>query len=131
MKSPAAFRFLPRILATALAVALPGFAQSNPTAAEADAFVARAEKELAELSVLNSRAEWINATYITDDTDALAAEFGARTTQLGVRFAKGAAKFDGTAGLSSDVRRKLNFLKQSIVLPASDRAGAADELSGI
>src|SRR3954451_25093350 len=104
-----------------LTLCCPTFAQ---TAGEAEAFVAQAEKELAAHSLLASRAEWINRTYITEDTDALNAEFGARGTQLSVRFAKGAAKFDGVQGLSFDVRRKLDFLKESIVLPAPDKPGA-------
>lgn len=98
---------------------------------KAAAFVAQAEKELAEYSILANRAEWINSTYLTDDTDALAAEFGARRTEMSVRYAKGAARFDNTQGLSFDTRRKLEFLKQGIVLPASDKPGAADELSRI
>lgn len=97
----------------------------------AEAFVERAEKELAAHSVLASRANWINSTYITEDTDALAAEFGARGTELRVRFAKEAAKFDGVEGLSYDVRRKLDFLKQGMVLPAPDQPGAAEELNVI
>ncbi len=101
------------------------------TAADAEAFVAQAEKELAAHSVLFNRAEWINLTYITEDTDALAAEFGARGTQLSVRLAKGAAKFDAVKGLSTDLRRKLNFLKQRIVLPAPEKPGAAEELNVI
>ena len=99
--------------------------------AKAAAFVAQAEKELGDFSVLSGRAEWINSTYLTDDTDALAAEFGARRTEMSVRFAKGAAKFDGVKGLSFDVRRKLDFLKQGIVLPAPEKPGAANELSTI
>src|SRR5690349_989196 len=59
----------------------------TPTAADADAFIARAERELSEYSVLNSRAQWVNATYITPDTDALAAHFGTIGTEMGVRLA--------------------------------------------
>jgi peptidyl-dipeptidase A len=99
------------------------------TPAEADAFIAAAEKELADLSILTNRAQWINATYITDDTDAVAAEFGARNTEVSVRLAKGAAKFDRVQSLSFDTRRKLDFLKQGIVLPAPQRPGAANELN--
>src|SRR5688572_18712074 len=65
-------------------------AQENaaaPTAADAEAFIARAERELGEFAVVNSRAQWINATYITQDTDALAAHFGTIGTEMGVRFA--------------------------------------------
>jgi len=114
--------------ALAVTTTAPALAQ---TAEEAAAFVARAESELAAHSVLESRANWINRTYITEDTDALAAEFGARGTELSVRLAKGAARFDDVNDLSVDVRRKLALLKQSIVLPAPGRTGAADELSAI
>jgi peptidyl-dipeptidase A len=125
--------FLRAILTiVALAFTAPARAQTHPNAAaRAEAFVAQAEKELAALSVQANRAWWINESYITEDTDALAAEFGARRTELSVRFAKGAAQFDGAAGLSFDVRRKLNFLKQGIVLPAPETPGAANELSTI
>ena len=73
-----------------------------PTAAEADAFVARAEKELAEFTVINSRAQWVNATYITDDTDALAAHFGTIGTEMSVRFANEAARYANVPGLDYD-----------------------------
>jgi peptidyl-dipeptidase A len=120
------------LMMVALGLTAPALAQTlTNAAARAEAFVAQAEKELAALSVQANRAEWINTTYLTEDTDALAAEFGARRTELSVRFAKGAAKFDGVSGLSFDVRRKLNFLKQGIVLPAPDQPGAATELNVI
>src|SRR5687768_13544414 len=80
-------------------------APSAPSATDADKFVAEAEKELFAYSVLNSRAQWVNGSFITDDTDAIAAEFGARGTEMGVRYAKGAAKFDHVEGLSYDTRR--------------------------
>ena len=119
-------------LASVLAFSSPAFSQSSKgEVAQAEAFVAQAEKELGDFSVPAGRAEWINATYITEDTDALSAEFGARRTEMSVRFAKGAAKFDQVKGLSFDVRRKLDILKQSIVLPAPEKPGAATELSTI
>ena len=117
-------------LCVLLTWSFPTYCQTAADAsAKADAFIAQAEKELAAHSVLSGRAEWINSTYLTDDTDALAAEFGARGTELSVRLAKGAAKFDGVKGLSFDTRRKLDFLKHGIVLPAPEKPGAADELN--
>src|SRR4028118_899837 len=47
--------------------------QAAPTVAEAEAFVQKAEKELMEIAVPNARAQWVNATYITEDTNELAA----------------------------------------------------------
>ena len=119
-------------LAVCLTLSPLAFAQTaTDTTTKAEAFIAQAEKELAAHSILSSRAQWINSTYITDDTDALAAEFGARGTEMSVRLAKGAAKFDGVKGLSFDVRRKLDFLKQGITLPAPEKPGAAEELNVI
>ena len=57
------------------------------TAADAEAFVVRTEKEMFDFSIDAARMSWINATYITDDTDALAAKFGAQGTEMAVRFA--------------------------------------------
>src|SRR3546814_15377117 len=54
---------------------------AKPTAANAAAFIARAEKELFDYSVDASRVAWVNATYITDDKDALAAQSGAKRSE--------------------------------------------------
>ena len=123
----------------ALAAALftvPAFAQTAapasapaPTAAQADTFVADAEKQLDALSVPVARAAWVNATYITDDTDALAAASGAQYTELQVKLATEAAKYRKLSGLSTDTARKLDLLLNGIVLPAPSRTGAADEVA--
>ncbi|KPF73694.1 peptidyl-dipeptidase [alpha proteobacterium AAP81b] len=112
----------------ALAIAAPACAA---TAADADAFVASAEKQLATYGVDAARIAWVNATYITDDTDALAAKSGAEGTLLQVRLAKEAAGFNGVAGIGAATQRKLDFLKQGIVLPAPSTPGAAEELATI
>ncbi|MBX9796391.1 M2 family metallopeptidase [Sphingomonas sp.] len=119
-------------LAAALA-ATPALAQSKgepaPNAATADAFIRDAEKQLADLSVDVARISWVNATYITEDTDALAAKAGAQVTELAVKLALQAAKLQKVTGLSPDTARKLDLLRGGITLPAPTRAGAADELS--
>ena len=101
------------------------------TTADADAFVAAAEKELGDYGIFAAQVAWINATYITDDTDAVNAKVGADLTEMQVHLAKGAARFDDLQGLSYDTRRKLDMLKQSITLPAPDTPGAARELNDI
>src|SRR5436305_808912 len=92
----------------------PAAPTAAPTAAEADAFVARAEHELGDFSVINNRASWVNQTYITDDTDALAAYFGTIGTEMGVRYASEAARYVNVPGLSADTRRKLNLLRNGL-----------------
>ena len=75
------------VLSGAVVLATAPDKNAPATAADADTFVARAEKDLADISVDTNRAGWINATYITDDTDAMAAEVSARQTELAVKYA--------------------------------------------
>jgi peptidyl-dipeptidase A len=100
-----------------------------PTAADADKFVAQANAEAAKFSDYASRVAWVNATYITDDTDWLAARMAAQGTEMAVRWAKQAATFNATPGLSYDTRRQLDGIKLAVTLPAPDTPGAADELA--
>ncbi|MFC3580111.1 M2 family metallopeptidase [Sphingomonas hylomeconis] len=124
-------------LALSLAMlATPGVAQTAPaaataaaTAADADAFVAASEKTLFDFGIQSSQVNWVNATYITDDTDAMAARINAEGTELSVKLALEAAKFDKVPGLSFDTRRKLDLLRGGITLPAPTTPGAATELS--
>jgi len=106
-------------------------ADAAPTAEGAREFVARAEKELGELSVIGARAAWVNATYITDDTDALAAHFGTKDTELRVRLANEAARYASVPGLDYDTKRKLDVLRSALTLPAPTTEGAAAELNTI
>jgi peptidyl-dipeptidase A len=117
--------------ASSAAAEPPPSGRRRASAADADAFVARAENELAELSTIGQRAAWVNATYITPDTDALAAYFGTLDTELRVRLANEAAQFQDVSGLSPDTRRKLDILRSSLTLPAPTTAGAAAELNRI
>ena len=118
-------------LAAALLVAPAQAQEAAPTAAEAQAFIDRVQKEYTEFNLIASRVAWINATYITDDTDALAAEYGARGTEMAVRFALEAARYDKATGLSAEQKRQLAILRSAITLPAPTTPGAAKELSEI
>ena len=122
---------LAALAATLVAVPVAAQQATSPavTPAQADAFVAAAEKKLADASVDGARIAWVNATYITDDTDALAAKAGGEYTELQVKLATQAAKYRALPGLSADTRRKLDLLVGGITLPAPTRAGAAEELS--
>ena len=107
-------------------------AEAGPaTIEDARAFVARAEKELGDYAVINSRAQWVNATYITEDTDALATHFGTIGTEMQVRFANEAARYAQVPGLDYDTKRKLDILRGVLTLPAPTTPGAAAELNTI
>src|SRR5688572_1096070 len=112
--------------------AAPAAAADYPMTPEgARAFIAAVEKDLFDLSVISGRAQWVNSTYITDDTDALAAYFGTIATEKGVQYAGEAAKYARVEGLDFDTARKLNILRGALVLPAPTTAGAAAELNTI
>jgi peptidyl-dipeptidase A len=112
--------------------AVPAVAQDYPQTAEGAArFVADAEKDLSDFALGNNQVNWVNYTYITEDTDALAAKSNGELTEKQVKYAVEAAKFANVAGLDADVARKLGILRQSIVLPAPNTPGAAAQLSEI
>ena len=97
----------------------------------AQQFIADAEKDLGDFSVIGARAGWVNATYINDDTDALAAYFGTIGTEKGVKYASQAARYAEVQGLDPDTARKLNILRGALVLAAPTTPGAAAELNEI
>lgn len=118
-------------LATAL-LAVPALADEAATPqAAADAFVAKAEKDLNQAAVEAAQADWVYQTFITQDTEALTARGEAAVTTLMVRNALEAAKHARTAGLSYDTARKLDRMRTAIVLPAPTREGAAQEVATI
>ena len=94
-------------------------------------WVAMVEQTMFDYTVRASQVYWVNATYITTDTDALAAQVGAEGTEMSVNYALEAAKYAEIDGLDAEVKRKLNMLRNGIVLPAPTTAGAATELNEI
>jgi peptidyl-dipeptidase A len=91
---------------------------AEPTAAEAAAFIEAAEARLAALAEQSSRASWIQSTYITHDTEILAAQAYERYLGAAVELAQEAARFAEVPGLSPDVRRKIDILRGGITMPS-------------
>ncbi len=120
-------------LATAL-VASPAIAQSETAKTpqqKADEFVITTEAKLAKAGVEAAQASWVYSTYINQDTEALTARAGANYNSLIVKSAIEAAGHAKTPGLSYDTARKLSRLRTAIVLPATTKPGAADEVATI
>jgi len=105
-------------------------AKDPPTAAEAAAFVQQAEAALLRLTVDTSRAQWVQSTYITEDTEILAAQANDRLIAENVRLAKEATRFGGLA-LPDEVDRKLKLLKLALTLPAPSDPAQREELTRI
>lgn len=97
---------------------------------DAEIFLMRVEQELITLNIEGSRAEWIYANFITEDTAKLSASANQKSTEAGVRFAIEAAKFDQVE-VTTEQRRKLNTLKQSLVMPAPQDTKKSAELAQI
>lgn len=100
------------------------------TSAEADQFVADAEKRLLELNIKFSRADWVKSTYITEDTEALSADANKEVIAAATELAEESRRFDGL-DLSTDTRRKLKLLKLALTLPAPSNPPEREELTKI
>lgn len=100
------------------------------TLADANAFMARTEKELEDFGEYSARIAWVNATYITYDTDWLNSRAGSEGKQLAVRLAGEAKKYQSLP-LSQDMQRKMLKLRTGIAMPAPAGKAAADELASL
>ncbi len=126
------------LIAAALRVALadvPAAAQAAdsrgtrpPTAADAAAFMARAESVLTDLAVKAERADWVANTYITFDTEELTAQaqeaYGVATRDLATQ----ARRYERLP-LPPDLKRKFLLLKLSLPAPPPPDAREAAELT--
>ena len=123
--------------AAALALALTGCGQSaEAPKVDVETFLSNAEAELQEYSDYANRIAWVNANFITDDTDWLSTWSGSAGTLLSVRLANEAKSYDG-ADLTPEQKRKLNILRSGITMPSpsagtpEEQEKTAEELSGI
>jgi peptidyl-dipeptidase A len=105
-------------------------ASSAPTVADAKAFLNTANETSLKLGIQASQAGWVQQTYITDDTEALAARANQAASEAGARFAKESTRYDGVQ-VSADERRQLDLLKVSLVLASPSDPKESDELSKI
>jgi len=107
-----------------------GASSSAPTAADAKAFLATVNETTLKLGIEANRAGWVQQTYITDDTEALAARTSQAANDAGARFAKEATKFDHV-DVPPTERRELTVLKTALVVASPSDPKESDELSKI
>jgi peptidyl-dipeptidase A len=89
----------------------------RPSAADAKAFVAGVNEELKTLQIRASTAEWIKNTYITDDTERMAAAANEQLLGYTARAIKEAARFRDVKA-DPDTQRMLYLLRVSSPLAA-------------
>jgi peptidyl-dipeptidase A len=104
---------------------LPLLGQRTP-----EQFAVGAEDKLNELSIKASRAQWVQANFITDDTEQLAADANQEYIGAATDLAKTAAKFSAQK-LPPVPRRKLHLLKLSLPMPAPSNPKELQELTRI
>jgi peptidyl-dipeptidase A len=105
-------------------------ATMKPTVADAEKFMADAEARLKELSIEAGRASWVQSTFITYDTQILAAKANDRLIAATTELAAGAQRFAGLK-LPPALARKMMLLKVGLTLPAPSDAKKRDELTRI
>ncbi len=105
-------------------------AQSAPTVAEAQEFMSQAETQLADLSVKVNRASWVQENFITDDTQAMAADAIDQVTAVTTDLVEKAKRFDGLT-LPPDLARKFMLLKLGLTAPAPKNAALRREMTTI
>jgi peptidyl-dipeptidase A len=105
-------------LALPLLLAMSTAAQTHkPTVEDAQAFMGQAEARLAEQAVKLNRAQWVQLNFITDDTEALAADAQDQFTAMTTQLVEEAKKFDGLQ-MPAELARKFMLLRLSLTAPA-------------
>jgi peptidyl-dipeptidase A len=105
-------------------------AQNQPTVADAEAFMKNAEQKLNELTILSAHASWVQANFITDDTEILAADRNEKLIAATTELVEQAKRFDGLT-MPPDLARKFKLLRLSLTMPAPADPAQRAELTRI
>ena len=121
-------------LVIALGLTMHAGAQTQPQAPPRDSaksaseFLEHVNAEVLGLSNASNRAGWTQSTYITVDTEIIAAQANEALVNAVTRFAKQAATF-GSAQVTPAERRQLDLLKTSLTLAAPPDPKEGEELT--
>ena len=109
----------------------PGEPSSPATVEEAVKFVAELNEGLRIAYTDKMRAEWIQETNITPDTDALAEAARDQTMEYVTARIKESVRFRNVQGLPPDTARQLELLRRGTDLPAPNDAKERRELASL
>ena len=106
--------------------------QQAPALNESDVetFLERVELEDKTLGPVASSAYWLQANFITYDSQKVVADYGKRFQLLALERARQASAFDDVE-VSKENRRKLNLIKNSFVMPSPLDDTLAGEIANI
>jgi peptidyl-dipeptidase A len=103
-------------------------ASAPPTVEEARRFIEDAENKLLDLATKDQRADWIHETFITDDTEQMAADADEALAVATSELAAQSHRFDSLK-LPDDVARKILLLRLSVSIAAPRDPALSAELS--
>jgi peptidyl-dipeptidase A len=116
------------LLVMAMMLGLSGCAESEKsenraavTAADAQAFIQKVEADFAQRNTHSAKVAWVQANFMTKDTNDIMAQVSAEMSALAVKYANEAKKFNSLQ-LPAALRRKMDMLKLGMVLPAPSNA---------
>ncbi len=113
-----------------LLVSVTANAAEAPAVADARQFLDEVNTKLADLAYEAGLAEWINNTYITEDTDLVAASADERLISTAVQYAKDATRFDDVE-LPDDLARQMKLLKLGVTMPTPKDPAESREITRI
>jgi peptidyl-dipeptidase A len=125
------------VLRAAIGLALAGLvlagcqkSDEQPPTETADEFIARVNREMAELSKEKSAAEWVQATYINNDTQQLTAKASDRYLEYFSRAVEQSKRYAGEQ-LKPETARAIELLKLDVAAPAPKDPAKRTELTQI
>ena len=125
-------RLLPCVVALCASVtALAAPPTAAPTAADADAFIAQVNQDLLRLASEGQQAQWLSVTYITDDSQALAARANEQFLKWLGDTVEQSKRFDGVKGLAPATARAIMLIKLGTSMPAPKDPAKLRELTEI
>ena len=103
-------------------------AKHPATAAGVKAFLKEVDRELLKLINASNRAGWVQSTYITPDTEVIAAQANEALVTAATNYAKEAFRFDKLPVTATE-RRQLTLLKNALTIAAPPDPKEAEELT--
>ncbi|MGI0054027.1 MAG: M2 family metallopeptidase [Thermoplasmata archaeon] len=104
--------------------------ESAPVAESAERFLDRAEERIRVLSIEAQRADWVQSTYLTEDTSALAGRASARLIETTVALVRAGAPLLAGA-VAPGLKRRYDLLRLSLPFVAPGSEAEAGELSDL
>lgn len=104
--------------------------QSQPTTAEADQFVETVNQDIRKMTVAGAKAAWVASTYITPDTQFLAARENENFLNWLAKTVEASKRFQGLE-LSGESARAIQLLQTGTAMPAPSNPEKVAELAKI